>query len=172
MKKSILLTFVLAAAISATLLTGCGKDSASSGIKSDNYIGTYYGYFSLTRLAISSPALDTVIGKQLPDTLTITENGNTTDNIVTATSKTLNTTIDLTLTSETTADLAITNKSVNIQTVAATNVSANGKSTYNTSTKALNLTATATAGSVNFGGTVLPILGLARPELAGVFTKQ
>lgn len=30
MKKSILLTFVLAAAISATLLTGCGKDSATN----------------------------------------------------------------------------------------------------------------------------------------------
>ena len=77
MKKTLLLTFVLTIAIGATLLTGCKKDSTST-IKTDNYIGTYYGYFTLESLAFSNPALDTVIGKQLPDTLTISENGNTT----------------------------------------------------------------------------------------------
>ena len=138
MKKTLLLTFVLTIAIGATLLTGCKKDSTST-IKTDNYIGTYYGYFTLESLAFSNPALDTVIGKQLPDTLTISENGNTTDNIVTATSKVLNTTIDLTLTSETAASLAITNKSITIQTVSATNVTANGTTSYNTSTKFLTL---------------------------------
>lgn len=168
MKKSILLTFVFAAIVSATLLTGCGKDSDYSSIKSDNYIGTYYGYFTLESLAFSNPALDTVIGKQLPDTLTITENGNTTDNIITAKSKVLNTTIDITLTSETAGTLAITNKSVTIQTVNATGVTANGTTTYNTGTKNLTLSATATAGSV-FG---LPLLGLAKPVLGGYFTKQ
>lgn len=171
MKKSILFTFVLSATIGAALLTGCGKDS-DPVYKTDNYVGTYYGYFSLTKLAISTAALDTVIGKQLTDTLTITENGNTSDNIVTATSKRLNTTIDLKLTSETSADLTISGKNVTIETVSATNVDANGKTTYNTTTKVLNLTATATAGSINFGSTALPVLGIAKPELAGIFTKQ
>ena len=169
MKKSILLTFVFGAIIStAALLTGCGKDSTASSIKTDNYIGTYYGYFTLERLAFSNAALDTVIGKQLPDTLTISENGNTTDNIVTATSKVLNTTIDLTLTSETAAKLAITNKNVQIQTVSATSVTASGTTSYNVSTKYLTLNATATSGNV-FG---LPLLGLAKPVLGGYFTKQ
>ncbi|MFN8283467.1 MAG: hypothetical protein U0U67_09655 [Chitinophagales bacterium] len=167
MKKSILLTFVFTATIGAALLTGCGKDSAPV-YKSDNYVGTYYGYFTLESLAFSNAALDTVIGKQLPDTLTISENGNTSDNIVTATSKVLSTTIDLTLTSETAADLAITNKSINIQTVSATGVTANGTTSYNTSTKFLTLHATATAGTV-FG---LPVLGVAKPVLGGYFTKQ
>lgn len=168
MKKSILFTFVFAAIVSATLLTGCGKDSTATVYKSDNYIGTYYGYFSLTKLAFSNAALDTVIGKQLLDTLTITENGNTTDNIITAKSKVLNTTIDITLTSETAGTLAITNKSITIETVSATEVTASGSTNYNTSTKALTLTATATAGKV-FN---LAILGIAKPELAGNFTKQ
>ena len=167
MKKSILLTFVLAATIGASLLTGCGKDDNST-IKTDNYIGTYYGYFTLEKLAFSNPALDTVIGKQLLDTLTITENGNTTDNIVTANSKVLNTTIDITLTAESAATLAITNKSVTIASVAATGVTASGTANYNTSTKFLTIKATATAGTV-FS---LQLLGLAKPELGGYFTKQ
>jgi predicted small secreted protein len=65
MKKSILLTFVLAAGFVATLLTGCGEDNTSSTIKTDNYVGTYYGYFTLESLAFSNAALDTVIGKEL-----------------------------------------------------------------------------------------------------------
>ena len=168
MKKSILLTFVLAAGFVATFLTGCGEDNTSSTIKTDNYVGTYYGYFTLESLAFSNAALDTVIGKELLDTLTISENGNATDNIVTATSKVLNTTIDLTLTSETAAKLAITNKSIQIETVSATGVTASGTTAYNTGTKFLTLNATATAGNV-FG---LPLLGLAKPVLGGYFTKQ
>ena len=167
MKKSILLTFVLAAGFVATFLTGCGDDETST-IKTDNYVGTYYGYFTLESLAFSNAALDTVIGKELLDTLTISENGNATDNIVTATSKVLNTTIDLTLTSETAAKLAITIKSIQIETVSATGVTASGTTAYNTGTKFLTLNATATAGNV-FG---LPLLGLAKPVLGGYFTKQ
>jgi hypothetical protein len=80
----------------------------------------------------------------------------------------LNTTIDLTLTSETAAKLAITNKSILIETVSATGVTASGTTAYNTGTKFLTLNATATAGKV-FG---LPLLGLAKPVLGGYFTKQ
>lgn len=167
MKKSILFTFVLAAGFAVTFLSGCGKDSATV-YNSDNYVGEYHGYFTLEELAFSNPALDTVIGKQLPDTLTVTENGNTTDNIVTAKSKVLNTTIDLTLTSETTAKLDITNKSITIETVSATAVTASGTTSYNTTTNFLTLNATATAGNV-FN---LPLLGLAKPVLGGYFTKQ
>jgi hypothetical protein len=49
----------------------------------------------------------------------------------------LNTTIDLTLTSETAAKLAITNKSIQIETVSATGVTASGTTAYNTGTKFL-----------------------------------
>lgn len=167
MKKSILLTFVLAAGFVATFLTGCG-DGGSTVYNSTNYVGTFHGYFTLESLAFSNPALDTVIGKQLLDTLTISENGNTEDNIVTATSKVLNTSLDVTLTSETTGSIAINNKSITIETTTATNVNASGSTTYNPTTKALTISATATSGTV-FS---LPVLGIAKPKLGGYFTKQ
>ena len=168
MKKSILMSFVFAATITATLLSGCGKDSASS-FKADNFVGTYYGAFTLTRLAFSTPALDTVIGKELIDTLTISENGSTTDNIVTAFSKVLNTTLDVTLTSETAGDLAITNKSLSFGTITATAVAADGKANYNTTTRTLTLSAKATNGTV-LG--ITGLLGIAKPEFSGTFIKQ
>lgn len=167
MKKKLFLMFVIVAGFTATFLTSCGKDEAKV-YSSTNYVGTYHGYFSLVSLAISTDALDSVIGKQLYDTLTIVENGNNDDNIVTAQSKALGTSIDITLTSETAGDIAINNKSVTIDIVEATGVSASGTTNYNTTTKTLSLSATATAGKV-FN---LDILGIAKPVLSGTFIKQ
>lgn len=166
MKKTLLMVFALVASFAVTSLSGCTKDDSS--YDSSNYVGTYVGYFSLDSLEISAAALDTVIGKQLIDTLTITENGNMEDNIVIATSKVLNTTIDITLTSETTGSIAINNKSVTITTVSATNVNASGNSVYNTGSNTLDITAVATDGNV-FS---LPLIRLAKPHLSGHFTKQ
>ncbi len=68
MKKSILLTFVMAAVVTSTLLTGCGKDSVK-GETCFEYIGTDTGYHKIFLGALPAP-LDPI-----RDTLTVTKTG-------------------------------------------------------------------------------------------------
>ena len=95
MKKSIFLSFVLAAGFVATFLTGCGDDP--DPVDESGYLGPYTGFHFLVDSATLKsliPGGDT-ISFLFPDTLTVTNGSSIDDGNLDVESKLLNKTISI-----------------------------------------------------------------------------